>query len=207
MTYNVVTIPSDMPVLDAERILEFHKFERLPIVDKDKLVGIVTKDDLLKASPSSATSLSRGELLYLMTKLTVKEIMKKNVITITPDTTIERATAKAQKHRVGCMPVVEGERVVGMTTTNDVFYKILNPLLGIGESGRRIIVYGAVEVEQMQKVLDRVTKAGLKIKTLWTPSGLEKKELVLHLETEDVTPLVCQLKEMGFSVEEREFTP
>ena len=206
MTHNVVTIPSDTPVLEAERILEFHKFERLPVVDKGKLVGIVTKDDLLKASPSVATSFSRGEIHYLIMKLTVKEIMKKNVITVTPDTTIERATALAQKHRIGCMPVVEGERVVGMTTTNDVFYKIINPLFGIGESGRRIIVYGAGEVEEMQKVLDCVRKAGLRIKTLWMPSGFEKKELVVHLETEDISQLVSQIKQMGFSVDEREFT-
>ncbi len=207
MTYNVVTIPSDTPIMEAERILEFHKFERLPVVDKGKLVGIVTKDDLLKATPSTATSFSRGEIHYLIMKLTVKEIMKKKVVTVSPDTTIERAAAIAQKHRVGCLPVVEGERLVGMTTTNDVFYKIINPLFGIGESGKRIIVYGAGEVEEMQKVLDRVGKAGLKIKTLWVPSGLERKELVLHFEASDVTQLVSDLIQAGFSAEEREFTP
>ena len=121
MTSNVVTIPSDTPVLEAERILEFHKFERLPVVDKGKLVGLVTKDDLLKAEPSSATTLSRGELLYLLSKLTVKEIMKKNVVTVPPDIPIEQATAIAQKNRVGCLPVVEGDRVVGILTTNDIF--------------------------------------------------------------------------------------
>jgi len=57
MTYNVVTIPSSMPVLEAERILEFHKFERLPAVDKGKLLGIVTKGNHLKDSPSQATGL------------------------------------------------------------------------------------------------------------------------------------------------------
>jgi len=206
MTNNVVTIPSNTPVLEAERILEFHKFERLPIVDKGKLVGIVTKDDLLKAGPSSATSLSRGELLYLMGKLTVKKIMKKKVVTVTPDTTIERATAIAQKHRVGCMPVVEGGRLVGIATTNDLFYKILNPLFGIGESGKRIIIYGAGEVKQMQKVLDCVCRAGLEIKSLWIPTRREKSEFILHLKTPDVTQLVSQLKEMGFTVDEREFT-
>lgn len=205
MTNNVVTIPSNTPVLEAERILEFHKFERLPIVDKGKLVGIVTKDDLLKAGPSSATSLSRGELLYLMGKLTVKKIMKKNVVTVTPDTTIERATAIAQKHRVGCLPVMEGERIVGITTSNDIFYKVINPLFGIGENGKRIIIYEAGEVEQMQKVLDCVRKAGLSIKILWIPPKGEKSDLILHLETEDITQLLAHLKEMGLTADEREF--
>jgi acetoin utilization protein AcuB len=201
MTYNVVTVPSTIPVLEAERLLESHKFERLPVVDKGKLVGLVTKDTLLRASPSPATSLSRGELLYVLSKLTVKEIMKKNVVTVTPDTTIERATEIAQQNRVGCLLAVEEERVVGILTTNDIFYKVVNPLFGIGEKGKRIVVYGAGEMEQMQKVFDCVKKAGLKIKTLWQPTGTEKKDLILHMETEDVGKLVSQLKKEGFSVE------
>jgi acetoin utilization protein AcuB len=203
MTYNVVTVPSTTPILEAEQLLEFHKFERLPVVDKGKLVGLVTKDTLLKASPSPATSLSRGELLYVLSKLAVKEIMKKNVITVTPDTTIERATEMAQENRVGCLLVVEGERVVGILTTNDIFYKVVNPLFGIGEKGKRIIVYGGGEAEQMQKVIDCVKKAGLKIKTLWQPVAAEKKDLILHMETEEVEKLISQLREQGFSVGER----
>ena len=143
MTSNVITIPSDTPVLEAEQIMAFHRFERLPVVDKGKLVGLVTKDNLLKASPSDATTLSRGELYYLLAKLTVKEIMKKKVVTISPDTTVEQAAAIAQQNRVGCLPVVEGNKVIGIVTTNDFFYKILNPLLGLGEAGKRIIVRGA----------------------------------------------------------------
>jgi len=203
MTYNVITIPSTITVFEAERLLESHKFERLPVVDKGKLVGLVTKDTLLKASPSPATSLSRGELLYVLSRLTVKEIMKKNVLTVTPDTTIERATEIAQENRVGCLIAVEGERVVGILTTNDIFYKVVNPLFGIGEKGKRIIVYKAGEMEQMQKVFDSVKKAGLKVKSVWQPTGTEEKDLILQMETEDVVNLISQLKKDGFSAEER----
>ena len=203
MTYNVVTVPSTTPVLEAERLLEFHKFERLPVVDKGKLVGLVTKDTLLKASPSPVTSLSRGELLYVLSKLTVKEIMKKNVVTVTPDTTIERATEIAQENRVGCLLAVEGEKVAGILTTNDIFYKVVNPLFGIGEKGKRMIIFGAGELEQLQKVFDCVKKTGLKMKTVWQPVGAEKKDLILHMETEDVGKLVSEIRGLGFSVEER----
>lgn len=203
MTYNVITVPSTIPVFEAERLLESHKFERLPVVDKGKLVGLVTKDTLLKASPSSATSLSRGELLYVLSKLTVNEIMKKNVVTITPDTTIERATKIAQEKRVGCLIAVEYEKVVGILTTNDIFFKVVNPLFGIGEKGKRIIVYGAGEMDQMQKVFECIKKAGFKMKGLWQPTGTEKKNLILQMETEDVGTLVSQLKKDGFSAEER----
>jgi acetoin utilization protein AcuB len=203
MTYNVVTVPSTIPILEAERLLEAHQFERLPVVDKGKLVGLVTKDNLLKASPSPATSLSRGELLYLLSKLTVKEIMKKNVITVRPTTTIEHATEIAQENRVGCLVVVEEERVVGILTTNDIFYKVVNPLFGIGEKGKRIIVYGVEEVEQVQEVFDCVKKAGFKIKGFWQPMGAEKKDLILHIEAEEIGRLISQLKRDGFSVEQR----
>jgi acetoin utilization protein AcuB len=203
MTYNVVTVPSTIPVLEAERLLESHQFERLPVVDKGKLVGLVTKDTLLKASPSPATSLSRGELLYVLSKLTVKEIMKKTVVTVTPDATIERATKIAQESRVGCLVVLEEGKVVGILTTNDIFYKVVNPLFGIGEKGKRVIVYGAGEAEQMQKVFDCIKRSGLKIRTLWQPSGTEKKNLILHMETEDVGKLISQLKKEGFEAEER----
>ncbi|MBW2039481.1 MAG: CBS domain-containing protein [Deltaproteobacteria bacterium] len=209
MTSNVVTIPSNTPVLEAERILEFHRFERLPVVDKGKLVGLVTKDNLLRSSPSSATSLSRGELQYLLSKLTVKEIMKKDVITVSPDIAVEQAVAIAQGNKVGCLVIVEGDRVVGILTTNDIFYKILNPLLGIGEAGKRIIIHGAGEPEQMQKVIESVSKSGIKVKTFCSLKSPEAEEtdLILHLDAEDISPLTSQLKGMGFSVDIREHAP
>jgi acetoin utilization protein AcuB len=208
MTSNVITIPSDTLMVEAEKIMEFHKIERLPVVDKGKLVGLVTKDNLLKAGPSKGTSFSRGEIFYLLSKLMVKEIMIKDVVTTTPDTTVEQAAAKAQKNKVGCLPVLEGDKVVGIVTTNDFFYKILNPLLGIGEGGKRIIVQGVSDPEGMQKVLETVRKADLEIKSFCSLSsgGAGKNDFVLHLNSENVATVVKQLKDMGFKAEEREHT-
>jgi len=169
---------------------------------------LVTKDNLLKASPSNATSFSRGELYYLLSRLTVKEIMVKKVVTVSPDTSVEKAAALAQINKVGCLPVVEGDKVVGIVTTNDFFYKILNPLLGIGEAGKRIIVHGAAEAEGLQRVLDTVKKSDIEVKSFCslTSAGAGKNDFVLHLNSEDVDKLIAQLKGMGFSVEEREHT-
>ena len=80
MVSNVITVTSDTYVLDAERIMEFHRIGRLPVVDKGKLVGLITKDDILKASPSSTTPANQRQLFYLISKLTVKDIMKTNVV-------------------------------------------------------------------------------------------------------------------------------
>jgi len=206
MTTNVITIPSDTPIMEAKKIMDFHRIERLPVVDRGKLVGIVTKDTLLRAGPSEATSLSVWELNYLLAKMTVKQIMKKNVVTATLDTTVECAIATAQSNRVGSLPIMEGDKVVGILTTNDVFYKILNPLMGIGEDGSRIIVYGAGEAEQLQKVMECINKSGVGIKAVGTVKSAEagkENDLLIHLDTEDVSQIIAQLKSVGFSVDER----
>jgi acetoin utilization protein AcuB len=206
MTHNVITIPSDTYVLDAERIMESYKISRLPVLDEGRLVGLITKDDILKASPSSTAPYNQRQLFYLMSKLTVKEIMKARVFTVSPDMTVEKAVAFAQKNKVGCLPVVEGGKVVGILTTNDVFYKILNPLLGIGQKGGRIIVYGAGTREQSHEVMDAIMKSGVTVKTFWVPPEPNKNDLVLHLDSDEVTTIITRLEEMGYKVGIREFT-
>jgi len=206
MAYNVITVSSDTYVLDAERIMEFHRIGRLPVVDKGKLVGLITKDDILKASPSSTTPANQRQLFYLMSKLMVKDIMKTNVVTVTQDTTVEKAVAIAQKNKIGCLVVVEGDRVAGVISQTDAFYKILYPLLGIGQTGTRIIVYGAGTREESHKVMEAIIKTGMNVKTFWIPPEKDKADLVLHLETDDASSVLKMLKDLGYKVDLREFT-
>ena len=206
MTTNVITITSDTYVLDAERIMEQNKIGRLPVVDDGKLVGIVTKNDVLKASPTSTTPTNQRHLFYLMSKLTVKEVMKTRTLKVSPDTPIEKAIAIAQKNKVGSLPVVEGDKVVGILTTNDVFYKILNPLFGIGQKGTRIVIHGAGKAEKMQEILDFIRKTGLQVKTYWIPPYDDRQDLILHLDIDDAGATIEQLRGMGYSVDTREFT-
>jgi acetoin utilization protein AcuB len=206
MTSNVITVPGSCYVLDAERIMESHRICRLPVVDQEELVGIVTKDDVLKASPSSTTPYNQRQLFYLMSKLMVRDIMKTDIITVSPDTTVEKAVAIAQKNRVGSLPVVEGARVLGILTTNDVFYRVLNPLFGMGQSGTRIIVYGAGDREESARVVDAIIRAGLKVTTFWIPPLPGRSDLVLHLDADDAAPIMEHLMKMGYKVDLREFS-
>jgi acetoin utilization protein AcuB len=206
MTKNVMTITSDTYVLDAERIMEQNKIGRLPVVDAGKLVGIVTKNDVLKASPTSTTPTNQRHLFYLMSKLAVKEIMKTKIITISPDTPIEKAIAIAQKNKVGSLPVVEEDKVVGILTTNDVFYKIINPLFGIGQKGTRIVIHGAGKADKMQEILAFIRSANLEVKIYWIPPHDDRQDLILHIDVDDATPIIDQLRSMGYAVEKREFT-
>ena len=206
MTSNVVTIPSSTSIADAKRIMQAHRFRRLPVVDKGKLVGIVTEHGLEQVSPSKATSLTVWELSYLLDKTTVKEIMEKNVVTVSPDITVEEAVALAQKSKVGALVVVEDGRVVGIATTNDFFYKILNPVLGLGETGIRIQVTGGGEPQALEEVMSVVNKHRLKMTNLHivAPPEAEKRDVIVHLDCEDVSQLTKDLEGKGYKVGLRE---
>ena len=205
MTTNVVTIPSSTSVTDAKRIMDAHRFRRLPVVDKGKLVGIVTEHRLESVSPSKATSLTVWELSYLLDKTTVKEIMERDVITVSPDTGVEESVALAQEHKVGALVVVEDGRVVGIVTTNDIFYKIINPILGLGEPGSRIQIAGGGNGRALEEILSVVNKLGLEITTVHIEQLPEVKtrDVCVHVDSDDVRKLASELKAKGYKVSVR----
>jgi acetoin utilization protein AcuB len=202
MTTNVVTIPSKTSIADAKRIMAAHRIRRLPVVDKGKLVGIVTEHRLESVSPSKATSLSVWELTYLLDKTTVKEIMERDVVTVSPDTSVEESVAIAQGNKVGAVVVVEDGRVVGISSTNDIFYKIVNPVLGIGEPGTRIEVAGGGNAKALEEILSAVNKLGLEITTVHIEQLPESKvkDVCVHVSDGDVKKLVAELKAKGYKV-------
>jgi acetoin utilization protein AcuB len=202
MTTNVVTIPSNTSIAEAKRIMEAHRIRRLPVVDKGKLVGIVTEHRLESVSPSKATSLSVWELTYLLDKTTVKEIMERDVVTCSPDTSVEESVAIAQGNKVGALVVVEDGRVVGISSTNDIFYKIVNPVLGIGEPGTRIEVAGGGNAKALEEILSAVNKLGLEITTIHIEQLPESKvkDVCVHVSDGDVKKLVAELKAKGYKV-------
>jgi len=205
MTTNVVTIPSSTSIADAKRIMEAHRFRRLPVVDRGKLVGIVTERRLESVSPSKATSLTIWELSYLLDRTTVKEIMERDVVTVSPDMTVEESVALAQGHKVGALVVVEEGRVVGIVTTNDFFYKIVNPILGLGQPGARIEIAGGGEAKALEEIISTVNKFGLGIITLHIEALPEaaQKGVCVHVDTEDVSQLISELKGKGYKVSMR----
>ena len=203
MTWNVVTVTSDMPIMEARKIMDAHGVRRLPVVDKGKMVGMVSKERITRTAPSPATSLSVWEINYLLAKMTVKEIMSKDPVTVDPEMSVEAAIALAQEKGVGALPVLENNKLVGIATTNDFFYKILNPVLGIGKSGTRIVIAKGGDIKGLQEILDAVKKAGAKIVSFHNMPPVEGKEqdVCLHLDKEDVKQLVKDLAIKGYSTE------
>lgn len=204
MTRKVVTVPANISIGEAKKILKENRFRRLPVLDNGKLVGIVTEDRLERVSPPSGTPLL-WQIGYLISHTTVKDVMQKEVVTIEPEATVEHGVALAQARRVGALVVVKNDKIVGIATTNDFFYNVLNPVLGIGQDGSRICVAGAGEPAVAQKVLDTVMKAGVGVKSMVTMNPVKTKppDLVLHLDTGDPETLVENLKREGFAARVR----
>jgi acetoin utilization protein AcuB len=132
MSTNVVTVTEDTLVNDAKKIMDAHRIRRLPVMKKDKLVGLVTKHMLLEASPSPATSLNIWELHYLLSKMTIKEIMVKNPFTITPGMPVEEALQLGQEKGYGAFPVVDDGGLVGVVTESDIV-RMMTRVLGVKE--------------------------------------------------------------------------
>jgi acetoin utilization protein AcuB len=140
MSHPVITVHPEIPIQDALALMRRESIRRLPVVDaRGNLVGIVSDHDLLHASPSDATSLSIWELNYLLSKITVEQIMTKNVISVTPDTPVEEAARIMADHKIGGLPVLRGKELVGIITETDLF-KIFLELLGAREGGVRLTV-------------------------------------------------------------------
>jgi acetoin utilization protein AcuB len=139
MKRDVITVRPDDPIRHAMELLKGHHIRQLPVVEDGKVVGIITDRDLREASASSAISLSIWELNYLLEQTTVKEIMTKDVITITSETPVEEAARLIHDLKIGGLPVVDEEKLVGIITEVDLLEMFLE-VMGINGASVRIDV-------------------------------------------------------------------
>jgi acetoin utilization protein AcuB len=200
MSWNVVTIPSDTPILEAKKIMETHKILRMPVVDRGKLVGMVSRERIIRVGPSPATSLNIWEVNYLLSKMTIKDVMIKDVITVTPDTHVEKAIGMAQSKGVGALPVVEDGKIVGIVTTNDFFYKVLNPILGIGRPGHRITVFKAANPKGLQDISEILKKNNIKLVILHSgpPLGGQEEDIFIQIDAESPDLFMKEMNLRGY---------
>lgn len=138
MTHNPKTISPDASLAEASERMKREKVRRYPVLDQHgKLVGIISRDDVLHASPSVVSTLSIWEMNYLLTQVKVKDVMTKKVITVTEDTPLEEAARIMLEHKIGGLPVLRGEALVGIITESDIF-RVFTEVLGSAEPGIRL---------------------------------------------------------------------
>jgi len=199
MSRHPVTITPDTSLHNALNAMRDHKVRRLPVLDqKGKLIGIVLEKDLLYASPSPATSLSVWELNYLVSKITVEELMSRDVITVGDDCPIEDAARIMVDNSISGLPVMHGVKLVGMITESDLF-KVFLELLGARDRGLRV----TIKVEEQKGVLARLTDAlashGANIVTLGTFGGddLATREIAFKVQGVDAQAMRGIINDLG----------
>lgn len=151
MTKNPITIQVGASIAELSTLMKENKLKKVPVLDGEKLVGIVTDKDVDRVSPSGATLLSVFEISALLAKTTVKDAMTKDVVTCTPDTYIEDAAILMRQNKINALVVVEDDKVVGIITESDMLSSLIAMLGGNTEGNQYII-----ETEDVPGVLNRV---------------------------------------------------
>lgn len=160
MSTPVITVPADMPAMDALALMRERQIRRTPVMDKKgKMVGIVSDKDLLNASPSDATSLSIWEINYLISKVKVREVMSQPVLTVSEGTPIEEAAALMVTNKIGGLPVLRGDELVGLITETDLF-KIFLELMGARQDGVRVTALIPEKIGELDVLTHSIAEAG-----------------------------------------------
>lgn len=137
MTRKVIYISPDTTIAHAADLMREQDIHRLPVIENDRLVGLVTEGTIAEASPSKATTLSVYEMNYLLNKTKVKDVMIRDVITVSQFASLEDAVYLMFKHKVGILPVMDNGQISGVITDRDVFKAFLK-VSGYGEDGVRV---------------------------------------------------------------------
>jgi acetoin utilization protein AcuB len=186
MSTEPVTITADTPITDALRVMRQSQVRRLPVLDEEgRLVGIVSEKDLLYASPSPTTSLSIYEMHYMLSQLRVTELMTADVMTVAPDTPLEEAARIMVDNKIGGLPVMERDKLVGIITETDVF-KVFLELFGAREKGLRLTLQIPERKGEMARITTAIARLGGNILALGTFLGGDPTTAVVTVKVEDV---------------------
>ena len=201
MSKPVITIDSNDSMQEAMKLLKQHQIPMLPVMKKDKLVGIVTDRDLKRASASDATTLEVHELLFLISKIKVKDIMTKDPVTIPVDFTVEEATEILLKNKISGAPVVDEKgQLVGAITKGDMF-RVLISLTGVGKKGIQFAFQVEDRPGSIKELADIIRKFGGRMVSILSsyedvPEGYRKVFIRMYgVEREKLPELEKELKE------------
>jgi acetoin utilization protein AcuB len=203
MTRHPITISPDTPVAEALQMMRENNVRRFPVIDKKttRLVGIVTEKELLYASPSPVTSLSIHEIHYLMSKITVDEVMTKELVTVAEDTPIEEAALLMVDNKVGALPVMRGQQLVGIITETDLF-KTFIELFSAREQGVRLTVLVPEVKGELAAITRAISEIGGNIISLGTFLGEDMTNRLLTIKVAEVDQeeLLSKMQGLGAKV-------
>jgi len=202
MTKRPVTTAPDTPIEEALKLMRESKVRRLPVLDKKgKLVGIITEKDLLYVSPSPATSLSVHELHYLISKIKVQDVMARDVITATEYTPLEEAARIMADNKIGSLPVMRNDKLVGIITETNLFCIFLE-LLGAREKGIRLTMLVPEQKGMLATITREIVEMCGNIISLGTFVGEDSTNRLIAVKVSEIgqDELVSAMEALGMEV-------
>jgi acetoin utilization protein AcuB len=167
MTKKVIILYPDDYLSDAISMMKEHGIKHLPILKNDKLKGIISDRDIKEYSPSKATTLDIYELHYLLAKTRVKDVMKTKLFTTTPDAAVEEAAMTMLDRSVGCLPVLDQGRLVGIISDKDIFRALVD-ITGVRHGGHRICVTIEDRPGSIKEVADIIRNHNFRLQGILT---------------------------------------
>ena len=203
MRTNVICASSDTKATEVKNMMTENNVSKLPVVDNGKLVGIVTKNDLLKAEPSSATTLDMFEISYLLSKLTVKKIMNTKVISVGPNEVVEEAARIMVDNKISCLPVVDGDALIGIITKSDLFH-VFTEMFGAREKGVRVVALVNDAPGVLAKVAKEISDLNANIiSAVTTKQGIDNKIMLTIKATGlDEAKMKSIFEDAGFEIQD-----
>lgn len=204
MTKHPVTVTIDATVGEVDRLMKKNKFHRMIVTDNEKIVGYLSDRDIMRVSPSPATTLSKYEIRSLLDKLSVRDIMQKKVITVNEDATIEEAALIMYQNKVGGLPVVtDVGAVVGIITATDILKTFVN-VMGLPRGNKmRMTIKTGNRIGVMAEVTKIFADNGANIDSLITFSqDGNDYEFVVRLDDRPhgFDEIISQLDNHGYKV-------
>jgi acetoin utilization protein AcuB len=168
MSKDLITIDEDTSIMKASKVMKQNEIQHLPVMRRGRLVGIVSDRDLKEATPSKATMLDIHEMYYLLDKILVKSLMSKDLVTITPGATVEKAAALMLKRHISALPVVDENGVLaGIITKGDIFRAFVS-VSGIYQGPLAIGVELPDQAGYIKQVTDLIRAHGGRIASIVT---------------------------------------
>ncbi|MGC8720798.1 MAG: CBS and ACT domain-containing protein [Thermodesulforhabdaceae bacterium] len=203
MVTDLVTVSPDTPIIKAREIMNDKGISHLPVTDSEgNLLGLITDRDLREAWASPATTLSVYELTYILQKITVESIMKKKLITVTEDTTIERAAFIMHQQKIGCLPVVSGSKLIGILTTADLM-AVLLAAMGMSDDSGRLTILSEERMGILSHITSILKDNAINIKSILIhplPRYDKVWQILLRFRKEDLDRAAHVLAEGGYKV-------
>lgn len=205
MSTNLVTVSPETLLIDANNLMETNRLWLLPVVEDEKLVGYLQKEDVSAALPSRATLLSRHELNTIISKVTVADFIKKDMVTVSRETEIEVAAELMASHELSGLAVVDKSgRLVGHLTRK-IMLEILVEAMGLHRSGKRFAIEFKDRPGVMAEVATLISDMGYNFVSAASFFHKDSVILVFRVSADDLSPILEALKQRNYHILSPEF--